>query len=683
MKYLILAGLFVIGVSCSSSDKPSAFLPTDSGGSAGAHSGGSSGRNSTSGGGRGGSAALGGEGGESGGGEMVSPLAPQLSITNPVEANDPNVDPVLIGDQITVVCTAKTSTVSGAKPANSSSVQIAMLDAKGMSLKSLAGAPTGNVDEYSAPFVLTAVPSGAVSFQCTADDTATPVNHSTATIRTFVDRGPDIAVTAPVKDSAHNLLGPVDVEFTLSAAPVAASDKQADVSGVTLQVGGVAITTTNKGGGAYQASVDFSDKKLFPSPPSGPIPVVIAAANERKAPGKAVHTLTYTFVLDGVGPVVTFTSPPEGAVVGRASTLAFTVVDMGSGVDNPTVEVRLNGVSHMFSTTDGLWTLDDATGAYTFKMGTQLASDSTDSQVTVDVNVQDKAGNASTGNSRVLQLDTQPPIVDMDPPNMYVTRPGTAPGILQCSDFFDPVGANAPSDLSTITNYGFFRALVWDQANSNFGQQIFTFALTDKTSVRLYVQPDTTKPLLRHESGPGNVCNEIWTGSPPEQKNPDDKPLQFVALSPLAAIGATNWGVSANPPTDTQCQAGPVTASPTLCNGNSLDMSLVIHHPVVTEPREPVIYAFQPATDPMSPKCAGDQWALSTALTSTGTTKLGWVCAAVRALDTVGNPGVSGPLRLCLDDGSNPHRCDGIPPPSCTDNCTPPAHFAVPPDSQN
>ena len=677
MKYLILAGLFVLGVSCGNSDKPSTFVPSD-GGSSGKYSGGSSGHTGTTGGGGSGAAGL-GEGGAGGDSPTTSPLAPQLSITNPVEANDPNVDPVLIGDQITVVCAAKASVVSGAKPVNPSTVQIVMLDAKGMSLKSIAGAPTGNVDEYSAPFVLTTVPSGPVSFQCTADDTATPANHSTVTIGTFVDRGPDIAVTAPVKDSAHNLLGPVDVEFTVSAAPIAPTDKQASVSGVTLQVGGVAIPATTKGAGAYQASVDFSDKKLFPSPPTGTIPVVIAATNKRAAPGKATDTLTYTFVLDGAGPVVTFSSPAEGDVIGRASVLAFSVVDIGSGVDAPTVEVRLNDVPHLFSTTDGLWTAD-STGAYTFKMGTQLASDSTDSQVTVDVNVQDKAGNASTGNSRVLKLDTQPPTVDLDPPNMYVTRSGATPDMPECSDSFDPVGSNAPSDLSTITNFGFFRAIVWDQANSKMGQQIFTYALTNRSSVRLYVQPDTTKPLLRHESGPGNVCNEIWTGSPPEQKNPDDKPLQFVALSPLTPAGAANFGVSG----DAICGSGTKTTAPKLCNGNSLDMSLVIHHSVVVQPPEPVVYAFQPVTnDPSSPKCTGDQWDVSAAITSMGTTTLGWVCIAVRALDTVGNPGVSAPLRLCLDDGSNPDRCKNVPPPSCTDNCTAPPHFSIDAASQN
>src|SRR5882724_5342831 len=207
MKYLILAGLFALGASCSGSDKPSTFV-SPNGGSAGKHTGGSGGSKSgTGGGGRGGTAGSpSGEGGESGGGDLVSPLAPQLSITNPSEASDPNDGPVLLGDQITVLCSAKASNLSGAKPVNPSSVKIAMLDTNGMSLKSIAATTTPNVDEYSAPFVLTDVPNGPISFRCTADDTAAPANHATTAIGTFMDHGPDIAVTAPVKDSAHNLL---------------------------------------------------------------------------------------------------------------------------------------------------------------------------------------------------------------------------------------------------------------------------------------------------------------------------------------------------------------------------------------------------------------------------------------------------------------------------------------------
>ncbi len=672
MKYLILAGLFVLGASCSSGDKPPVF-DSETAGTSGSQAGASGSHAGTTGkAGAGGGGTEAGEAGQGGDGGTVSPVAPLLSITNPVSATDANTGTVVLGDQITVLCTAKASSVSGAQPVNPSSIKLAMLDATSTVLKSSSGTPTTNPNEYSAPFVLTALPNGPVKFQCTADDTATPVNHASVTVDTLVDRGPTITPTQPAKDSAHNLLGPVDFEFTVAAAPITKTDTHAEVSGVTLNVSGVAITATNKGSGAYQATVDFNDKKLFPSPPNGTIPVVIAATNSRTAPGKATATLTYTFVLDGVGPVVSFTSPPEGAVVGRASVLSFSVQDAGSGVDNSTLSITLADGPHLFSTTNGLWTAD-ASGNYTFKIGTQLASDSDDSQVTADVNVSDKASNPSTGNSRVFKLDTQPPTVDMDPPKMSLTRAGTAPGTLQCSDAFDPIGSFAPNDLSTVTNFGYFRALVWDQTNRKAGQTIFTYALTDKSSVRMYIQPDPTKPLMHDETGPNGVpdgiCDEIWTGSPPEQKSPADLPLPFVALTAVSATGAASWGTA--PPTDPICQAGPTSTQALLCAGHS-DMTLVIHHPVPVIPPEPVVYAFQPVADPTSAQCSGDQWQISTVVKT-----VGWVCAAVRAVDNVGNPGISAPLRLCLANEANPNPCNNVPPPSCTDSCTPPTHFQV------
>jgi len=208
-------------------------------------------------------------------------------------------------------------------------------------------------------------------------------------------------------------------------------------------------------------------------------------------------------------------------------------------LNRATVAVNLNKTSYVFSATDNQWTWDDAAGTYTFKVGAQLLA-STDSQVTVNVLASDKAGNPSTGNSRLFYLDISPPTVDLDPPSVGEIRPGTAPDTTQCSAFFDPLGdgtqqvngneafANgSPNDLTTITNFGRFRALVWDETNFKAGQAMDKFyALTDKQSVRLYVQTDTTSPLLADDDGDGK-CDEIWTGSAPHQRKPSDKPLPF------------------------------------------------------------------------------------------------------------------------------------------------------------
>ncbi|MES1173251.1 MAG: hypothetical protein ABUL62_02900 [Myxococcales bacterium] len=599
-----------------------------------------------------------------------------IEITTPPAAVDPNVDSVLIDDQVTVLCKVTKSTAAGSSAVDASTVKIDMLDADGKSLKSVPGVATENANEYSGGFVLSALPSGPISFQCTASDKANPVHSGSATIDTLVDRGPEIKIGQPEDGSAHQALGSMNVEFTANPVLVADGDKQAGVSAVTLTVGGVKIPTTDKGQGKYQATVDFTDKKLYPVQPSGTVPVVITATNKRKAPGKATQTLTYSIVIDGVGPVVTLVDPVPNAVVGGASLLKFTVTDVGAGVDRATVAVQINKQDTIFFDADNKqWSWDTA-GNYTFNLGGALGKKS-DTQVTINVLASDLAGNASMGNSRLYNLDNQPPIVDLDPPTVYEVRAGAQASTTQCSDVFDPVGDAAPNDLSTISKRGFFRALVWDKTNYD-GQPISYYALTDQASVRLYVQPETEKPLLR-DTGTDGICDEIWTGSAPNQKDPADKPLLFFAMTGLSPTGDPSWGHT--PPSDPVCMAGGVSDAAKLCGSpGASDLSVVIRHPVTTTPFEPVIYALQPNQASSQPDCSGIPWELSSAI-STGVpnmNKTGWLCMAARAQDKVGNVGISRPLRVCLADDTNPDPCNGVAPPTCTDSCTPPPHFVPP-----
>lgn len=669
-----LAGLLGAAASCSSSDKPSVFVSGGSGGVAGtvSNAGGKGGR----------AGATGGTAGGGGtGGQTTSPLGPQVSITNPVAASDPNADPVVLGSQVTVLCSVTPSTLAGAKPVDPSTIKIAMLDGTGAELKSVPGGSTRNANEYSAQFALTGIPSGPIGFSCAASDSATPAHVGASKVETLLDNGPNITIGKPVAGSAHNLRGALDVQFTVAAAPIADGDTQADISAVTLQVAGKDIDLPFKGAGAYKASVDFT--ALFPSPPTGITPILITATNERAKPRNATNSVSYSFVLDGTGPVITLTSPAPSAVIGPATVLAFTVTDTGSGVDTSTIIVKLNDAAYTYDPKDPLWSVD-ASGNYTYKMGLQL-QDPSQSQVTVNVLASDNAQNPSTVNgSRLFNLDTSPPIVDLDPPLNYFTRPGTDSATKQCSDLFDPVGTGAPNDLSTIKNFGSFRSLVLDQTNSKPGQDIFYYALVDQGSVNLYVQPDSTQPLLRAKHGE-ETCNEIWTGTGLNQRNPDDPPLQFVGLHALPSEtnppGSVDWGV--NPallPSDPICKPGTPSTSQKLCNGYS-DMSILLHHPVVKTPHEPAIYAVQPTpNDPLSPTCTGGQWDVATATTPAGTTmpRLGWICVAARAVDNVGNVGISAPLRICLDDGTmGAARCSGTPPPSCTDNCKAPEHAKI------
>ncbi len=610
---------------------------------------------------------------------MASALAPRIQITSPNAAADPNVDAVIIDNQITVTCDVTQSTAKGAAAVDPATVQIELLDADGKSIKSMSGVPTQNDNEYAASFSLTLVASGPLTVRCGASDKASPANSASASIDTFVDHGPEVGAVQPTENSPHNLLGPMTVEFATAPVPLTKADKQAAVSGVTLMIGGVEIPTMAAGSGSYKATVNFSDKSLFSAPPTGKVPVLIKARNQRKAPDKASASLAYTFVLDGTGPAIALGSPVVNAVVGRASVLTFTVTDALSGIEPVDVLVRLNSVDYPFSSTDGKWT-STTDGQYSFLFGGELlASNKGDTQVTVNVLAKDRAGNSSLGMSRLYNLDNQPPLVDLDPPNAYIVRAGTSAAKKQCSDYFDPVGEGAPSDLGTITNFGRFRALVYDLTNEKPGQTDFFYAGPNKDSVQLFVQYDNSSPLLADDDMDG-VCDEIWTGSPPHQKKPTDKPIPFLGLKQLLPnMGLPRGGVSfhsAEIDSNLGCMGGQQNSFPALCKDNSSDMSVVVHHD--NGNTEPIIYAIQPSDSSTDLLCTGQPWDVSTAISTSagGTTTPGWVCLAARALDNVGNPGVSAPIRICLDDGTSSDGCKNDPP-SCTDNCTPPPHLSA------
>jgi hypothetical protein len=687
MKYFALLGVLLVMVACAGKTDHGNFI-VDNGGSGGSvvqPSSGGGGAVGVS--GTGGALADAGEGGSAGASDTTSALAPIVRITAPQAAHDPNVDRVLIEDQVSVLCTVTAAADPEGAPVDPSSVKIDLLGADGKSIKSSVGVLTSNKNEYTASFVLAGLPGGLVSFQCAANDTASPAHHGSTQLDTLLDQGPEITIGEPADMSPHNLQGAMNVQFSVAPAPVAPGDQQADVSSVTLAVGGVAIPTVARGDGSYQASVAFTDKALFSAPPNGSVAVVITATNKRKLPGVATHTQSYGIVVDGVGPVVVLGTPIADAVVGRNSILTFTVTDPGSGVDRSTIAVKLNEETEFFSATDQNWTWND-TGNYTYNMGPKLVPKSSatqvlDTQVSVNVLANDNAGNAGKGNSRIFNLDNQPPIVDLDPPNVFEVRPGNDPMTVQCSDQFDPLGDRAPNDQEVIVNYGTFRSLVWDTTNSKAGQTNFFFALADRSSVRLYVQPDTDSPLLYDSDGDG-VCDEIYTGSIPNQFKSTDTPLPFTELKAITPMGNPAWGSKAkNPPTDPMCKPGTDLDPAKLCTTNSIpgsDMSVVIRHPVYNAaPFEPVVYAIDPAPTSSAQLCTGNEWDIATAIsTRDGMPKLGWVCMAARALDNVGNPGVSAPLRICLKSSdSDPNPCANTPPPSCTDGCTPPPHFVA------
>jgi hypothetical protein len=663
MKYFALLGaLLVVVVGCGSKDHATPYVGPSGGGSGGrvssSHAG-AGGKNGTSGSG-GSDAGEAGEAGAAGAPGDENPLAPVVQISSPGAVSDPDNGKVLTGSEVTVTCSATKSPEAGAQPVLGSSIKIQMLGADGKQIgKDGAVMSTSNANEYSALFVLTGVPSGVVSFTCSASDESTSVVTGTATINTFYDAGPIIAITDPADKSAHPL-GAVQFKFSALPNVIATGDQDAGVDKVTLKVDGVDITDFSPVTGTpgyYQTSIDLNSPIKFPSPPVGSVSVVITATNKRGT----TATSNTTFVVDSTGPLITIVSPPTvGAqfVTGQV-VLIFTVEDEvgGSGVNPDTVAVKVNTGDPVPYKEGNSWHLADDRKTFTYAFSVKDTSVNT--QVGVSIDAYDSAGNKAKGASASYYVDTVPPIIDMDPPLLQEFDSTST----HCSELFDPLG-DSPNDLAPIQGTDNFRALVWDEGNFIDSKNgIVFFSDVDATAgVRLYFQEDVSKPLLKSDV-PGAVCNQIA-----------DLTLPFANLVPIAPAGAAYF--DSNAPTPGFCTKGGDTIPPKqLCNQKSA-LTRVIQHEVATTTAVAVVYGLQGLTDSL---CTGAQLDMTTKVT-----KDGWVCAAVAAQDKLGNASVSAPIRLCLDALAYP----GTPacaepnppdPPTCVpaapNGCTAPVRF--------
>lgn len=601
-----------------------------------------------------------------GGGNGTTSQDFEVVITSPTAADDPVADDVVAAEDVTVLCRARPG--ESGKPLNPSTLTIEVLDgagelALGLDEQPLSapGVPTGEDDEYSAEFGLASVPSGRLSFRCSVKGQDEALGGSTR-LDTFLDHGPTIVEKLPEVDSAHPLEGALEVEFTVSPTLLSDDDSEAEVTDVVLYVAGVkidAVTEDSDSPGTYRASVDFTDQNLFEEPPTEHTSVRIEAMNAR-SPVAASAVRDYPFVVDGVGPTITFVNSSPRAVFGE-TVVEFTITDSGAGLDEDTLEIQVSGypgddgepgnpVKYEPGNTS-VWTAQ--VNRFGFRFDTGFLED-IESQITVNVRALDAAGNLGESLSLPLNLDDVPPWIDLDAGNARVIDAQD-----YCSASFDPLG-NAANDgeIITVRNKR-FRALVYDQTTFGSGGLVSYMAGTDQTSARLYIQPDGTRPLLVDKSGDG-VCDDLAR-----------EDFDYFGLSAVKGAGGltySNTDSGTSPAITNQCltKPHPGMLPKTLC-GELSDMTVVVEHDSKVQLNEPIIYGLGnlPAAE-----CTGTTWDLGNVVDQDG-----WICLAARATDNLGNTGVSRPLRLCFDDptvlGSPPCATDNSSPPSCTDSCSP------------
>lgn len=610
---------------------------------------------------------------DGGAGGAAPDLAPLVRVVSPAEVTRPDAGGLLV-DSVEVVCEALA--VDSAAPVDVMSVTVELLDSAGDVLDS---APAEAAEEdglYSVELVVANLPSGPIAIQCTASTVGTDSFSGSDSIHHFIDHGPLITPLFPRAGDALVARDTV-MQFQIEGVPLADSDAGAAVSQAMIEVNGVELplepTATED---VYDVVVPFEDTALFDPMPVGTVPIAVHAWNSREpAPVSAI--LPYTFVLDGSGPTIDLGSPTPLSVVGGEVTLEFTIEDDFSGVDADTIRVLINVTDPAdavrYSTSSPAWSNSGSTYRYSFD---SAAIKGSSVQMTVNIVVSDEAGNVSDTASALYYMDNEAPYVSLDPPTVRdLTRRDEKP---YCTQPFDPVGA-AVSDADTIPLMRHFRAFVLDRTSTVAGQQIFYYALTDSSRVQLYLQADPSVPLLVDTKADG-ICDAV------NDAGMDLPQQRLMPITPKGDLPATPTIDLLDPTSEPSidpieaegdaglCYADGRGASGSLCGGNS-DMWRATAQYIGGQTL-PAVYAIGVSDAGGGAACAGSQWDLDPYVSIDG-----WVCLAAVAYDTVGNRGVSRPLRACIDDPSiagTPACADGSePPPSCTDGCALPAELSA------
>ncbi|HEY5956329.1 MAG TPA: hypothetical protein VIV60_07255, partial [Polyangiaceae bacterium] len=454
-------------------------------------------------------------------GGRASILAPTVKITSPATIIDPNSDGVLKAstgsDSINVNCSI--AAANSESPIDVGTVSIE-LEQNG---KVITGKPTGSVPEFHATFAPTEFTSGLVGLRCSATAKGNDGAVGRDAIQTFVDKGPLVTINTPADKSSHSSAGILAISATVQAQKIDSGDTRADAKSVEIRIDGHTVlkTATVDPSGVVVAEPMLNDVALFGNNlPTGSVGLRIIVTNGR---GTSVSEEISIFV-DQAPPEVTVISPLNNQVVKETGKVSFTVADADSEINLEKLRVRIGSTPnpadspvYFYSATDSRWycgpTVASSRKSYTctFRYNKDDLKQVI-SEATLFVDVEDIAGNDTSGSANpstgniLLHLDRVAPFVHLDPPTMRVFHADSANGI--CSNAFDPVGSFAVGDLSIVSLAPLFRAFVWDAAQTPAAtdpaplvqdHSLSLPAQTDPSSVYVYVQRNTSVPLLIHK----------------------------------------------------------------------------------------------------------------------------------------------------------------------------------------
>jgi hypothetical protein len=494
---------------------------------------------------------------------------------------------------------------------------------------------TATADTYVGALDVSSLPTGNFELAVTAQDLDHKVGSNM--VVAIHDAGPLIHVFSPA-DRTYR--GSSSVLFTVENPVPHDTRFDVDTTMVDAKVQTVSIMPSQPvmNQPVWQGNIDFHDTR-FGQPLSGRQVLRVTASNKQGTPA----FYDQPFTVDETGPAITFVAPTAGSFVGGIIDIDVQLDDQ-SGVDphplayfggDPTQSVTLQALGV------GVMSSNHFTGRFDTR---QLPSSFVLPLFTVQA--QDSLGNESQQSIEVI-IDNVAPAADLDPPqDMRVFK--LINGVHECSQPFDPVGADATNDGDIVNQLMWLRARVEDRGNIAEGQDTHFWSGIDTNSVEVFAIPTANAPLIVDTDGDG-VCDDI---------NPLLVPTAGMAAGPNQAV-------------EVQMQQVPVHGSPFFAQdtvsalprgcdfigeaGAQPPLPLCLNTPVTYDlgytyaGNVPTIYSVPPIMDGI--ECQGLQF------DSLNHLQDGPICVAVRARDNVGNHNVSRPLRLCLDQNGT-GSCD-------------------------
>ena len=504
--------------------------------------------------------------------------------------------------------------------------------------------------QYKGKLSLAGLKSGDYTIAVSARSTTGTIG--TATVDVKIDGGPVISVLSPVPGGHYK---------TSLFVQLAADGGALGLMGTPeASIGGQPVMLAPAGPpNQFRAAFDLEKPLAL----TGDQLFVVTATNSA---GTRTE-IRFVIVVDIVGPSVTKTLPVPGAIVGGVIKIAADIED-GAGLNDSSIQVLIGDKTNPIFRL----ALENEIGTKTYSIlfdtknltVCKLNTDPCIVRPTLSFRAADLLGNETTI-SYEIAVDNIPPIADLIPPDIYVSKLDAG---LRCSHHFDPldfdvIAGDAPNDLCVVPQMFDLRARIEDDGNHAAGLKQVPISTVDPDKTAAYVLDTTVvngeaQPLVVDTDGDG-YCDAV---NPKLQ--PTTSPLQGprqvlkVRLKPVPPDGHGDYATPDStlpltlPYSPFVCLPGRDLDPPEQICKSGLQPTIAISYAGGL----PAIWSVEPIKPDNPLYCFGSQ--LDTKANNiTPAISLtpahgpgGWKCIAIVTADMNGNSSTSQPIRVYLDD---------------------------------